>query len=153
MVTGRTARRAAGVLLVLVLLVAAGTVLALRAARPPRPSLPYPRGQSLGHVRGNCSGGNEVVGCDSRDGPRSFLDVRAGGDVRAASEALFAALAARGWKEDADGRVATDFSEGGQPEDIQPVYCRPARGCVGLFRFEAAGYVLAWWQAPPGDGA
>jgi hypothetical protein len=133
-------------------LAGAGTFLGLRAAAPPRPSLPYPSGQSLHHVRSNCSTGNELIGCDSLTGPRSFLEVTATGDVRAASDGLFAALTANGWKEVADGLVAADYSAGGQSEDIQPVFCKAGKGCVGLFRYETSGFVLAWWEAPPGDG-
>ena len=130
----------------------AGTFLGLRAAVPPRPSLPYPSGQVLQHVRGNCSSGNEVIGCDSGKGPRSFLEVRARGDVRTASDALFAAMTAAGWKDDEAGLVGTDYSEGTQSEDIQPVFCKDGKGCVGLFRYELTGYVLAWWDGPPGTG-
>ena len=148
-----TAGKAAAVVAVLLVLGAAGAFLAVRAARPPRPALPYPSGQSLEHVRSNCSSGNELVGCDSQNGPRSFLAVHTTGDVREASDQLFAGLKAAGWKEDQDGLVASDYSAGGQPEDIQPVFCRTGQGCVGLFRYEQAGYVLAWWQPPPGDGA
>ncbi|MCU1624367.1 MAG: hypothetical protein JWL79_3212 [Frankiales bacterium] len=140
-----------GVVAVLVL-AGVGTFLGLRAATPPRPSLPYPSGQSLHHVRSNCSTGNELIGCDSRTGPRSFLEVTATGDVRAASDSLFAALTANGWKEVADGLVAADYSAGGQSEDIQPVFCKAHRGCVGLFRYETSGFVLAWWETPAGGG-
>jgi hypothetical protein len=101
----------------------------------------------LEHVRSNCRSGNELFGCDSGGGPRSFLEVRAKGDVRDASDALFAALRAAGWRLDNKGLVATDFSEGAQAEDIQPVFCKPGKGCLGLFRYETSGYVLAWWQA------
>ena len=139
-----------GVVAVLVL-AGVGTFLGLRAAEPPRPSLPYPSGQSLGHVRSNCSSGNELLGCDSQTGPRSFLEVKARGDVRDASDTLFAALKAVGWKENDDGLVASDYSAGGQAEDIQPVFCKAGKGCVGLFRYELAGFVLAWWEAPPGN--
>jgi hypothetical protein len=139
-----------GVAAVLVL-AGVGTFLGLRAAQPPRPSLPYPSGQSLGHVRSNCSSGNELLGCDSQTGPRSFLEVKARGDVRDASDTLFGALKAVGWKEDDAGLVASDYSAGGQAEDIQPVFCKAGKGCVGLFRYELAGFVLAWWEAPPGN--
>lgn len=132
---------------------AAGTFLGFRAARPPRPSLPYPSGQSLEHVRSNCHTGNELFGCDSGRGPRSFLTVRAKGDVRDASDALFAAMRANGWQLDNAGLVATDFSEGAQNEDIQPVLCRSVDGCVGLFRYGVGDYVLAWWQQPARPGA
>jgi hypothetical protein len=113
-------------------------------------------------VRSNCSSGNELIGCDSMTGPRSFVEVsvavKAPGDVRDvrdASDALFAALTHDGWKADESGLVATDFSAGqdAEPEDIQPVFCKTGEGCVGLFRYESSAYVLAWWEAPPGDGA
>ncbi|MDX6267819.1 MAG: hypothetical protein QOD70_2559 [Frankiales bacterium] len=145
-------RKIIGGVAVVLVLAGVGTFLGLRAAQPPRPSLPYPAGQSLGHVRSNCSSGNELVGCDSQTGPRSFVEVTARGDVRDASDTLFATLKANGWKEDDNGLVASDYSAGGQAEDIQPVFCRTGKGCVGLFRYEAAGFVLAWWQAAPGDG-
>lgn len=142
-------RRVLGSLAAVVVIAGAGTFLGFRAAVPPRPSLPYPAGQSLAHVRSNCNSGNELVGCDSLSGPRSFLEVRAEGDVREASDALFTALRDVGWKDVEAGLVAADFSAGGQSEDIQPVFCRTGKGCVGLFRYEVHGYVLAWWQVPP----
>lgn len=138
---------------VLLGIAAIGTFLGLRAARPPRPSLSYPQGQSLEHVRSNCRTGNELFGCDSGGGPRSFLEVRATGDVRDASDALFAALRAAGWRLDNKGLVATDFSEGAQAEDIQPVLCRSSDGCVGLFRYGRNSYTLAWWESPARPGA
>ena len=131
----------------------AGTFLGFRAAEPPRPSLPLPAGQTLHHVRSNCSSGNELIGCDSGSGPRSFLQVSTTGDVRDASDALFSAMKADGWKVDEGGLVATDYREGTQSEDIQPVFCKTGKGCVGLFRYESSAFVLAWWEAPPGDGA
>jgi hypothetical protein len=142
-------RKLLGGLAAVVLLAGAGTFLGLKAAEPPRPSLPYPDGQSLKHVRSNCSSGNELIGCDSMTGPRSFLEVTAGGDVRDASDLLFATMTKNGWKVHQDGLVATDFSasKNPQPEDIQPVFCKPGKGCLGLFRYETSGYVLAWWQA------
>ena len=148
-------RKVLGSLAAVVVLGGAGTFLGLKAAEPPRPSLPYPPGQSLEHVRSNCSSGNELIGCDSMTGPRSFLEVAAKGDVRDASDALFSALTHDGWKADQNGLVATDFSAGkdAQPEDIQPVFCKKGKGCVGMFRYETSGFVLAWWEAPPGDGA
>jgi hypothetical protein len=124
------------------------TFLGFRSAIPPKPSLPYPKGQSLQSVRGNCESGNEVYGCDSLTGPRSFLMVHSTGDVRAASEDLFASLASHGWAVNDKGLVARDFSEGGASEDIQPVYCKDGDGCVGLFRNEDSGYTLAWWSGP-----
>ncbi|MCW2670402.1 MAG: hypothetical protein JWO27_2299 [Frankiales bacterium] len=144
-------RKIIGSVAAVLVLAGVGTFLGLRAAEPPRPSLPYPSGQSLGHVRSNCSSGNELLGCDSQTGPRSFLEVKARGDVRDASDTLFAALKAVGWKENDDGLVASDYSAGGQAEDIQPVFCKAGKGCVGLFRYELAGFVLAWWEAPPGN--
>ncbi|MCU1602892.1 MAG: hypothetical protein JWO22_3601 [Frankiales bacterium] len=129
----------------------AGAFLGIRAAIPPHPSLPYPAGQSLEHVRSNCNTGNELIGCDSLTGPRSFLQVKAGGDVRSAGDALFASMKSDGWREK-PGLVAADFSAGGASEDIEPVLCKTARGCVGIFRYETDSYVLAWWEAPPGDG-
>lgn len=145
-------RNLVGGLAAIVVLGAAGTFLGLRAAVPPRPDLPLPAGQSLAHVRSNCNSGNELVGCDSLNGPRTFLTVRTHGDVRDASDALFLAMKNDGWKQDDAGLVASDFSGGGEAEDIQPVFCKTAKGCVGLFRYDLDGYVLAWWQAPPGDG-
>ena len=142
-------RKVLGGLAAVVVIAGAGTFLGFRAAVPPRPSLPYPSGQSLAHVRSNCNSGNELVGCDSLRGPRSFLEVRASGDVREASDALFTAMQDAGWKDDEAGLVAADFSAGGQSEDIQPVFCRTGKGCVGLFRYEVDGFVLAWWQVPP----
>lgn len=144
-------RKVLGGLAAVVVLGAVGTFLGFRAAEPPRPSLPYPSGQSVTHVRSNCSSGNELVGCDSLTGPRSFLEIHATGDVRDASDALFVAMRHEGWKEDDDGLVASDYSAEGQAEDIQPVFCKAGKGCVGLFRYETTGYVLAWWQAPPGE--
>lgn len=117
----------------------------LYAARTPRPSLPYPSGQSLASVRGNCEHGNEVLGCSGR-GPRSFLTVEAGGPVRAASVALFARLLAEGWTQDDKGQSAFDHSAGSASEDIQPVYCKGRQGCVGLFRLGELGYELAWFD-------
>ncbi|MFN2536647.1 MAG: hypothetical protein ABR549_00665 [Mycobacteriales bacterium] len=146
-------RRFLGGLVAVLVIGAAGAFLVVRAAQPPKPGLPYPSGQSLAHVRGNCSSGNELLGCNSGTGPRSFLEVRASGDVRDASDALFAAMTHDGWKENSAGLVASDFSSGGQAEDIEPVFCKPGRGCVGLFRYGVSGYVLAWWEAPPGDAA
>ncbi len=139
--------RTLGVLVIL----GAGTFLGIRAAIPPRPALPYPAGQSLEHVRSNCNTGNELIGCDSLTGPRSFLRVKARGDVRDAADALFAAMRLNGWTEKS-GLVAADFSAGGQSEDIEPVLCKTSKGCVGIFRYETGSYVLAWWEAPPGDG-
>ena len=112
-------------------------------AQPPRPDLPYPQGQSLASVRGNCVSGNELFRCRTEGGPRSFLTVKADGEQRAAVEALFASLREHGWSEDPDGETAKDYAEGGAPEDLQPLYCKT--GCVGLFRFVAGGYVLAWF--------
>ena len=146
-------RKVLGGLVAVVVIGAAGTLLGFAAARPPKPSLPYPAGQSLTHVRSNCNTGNELVGCDSLTGPRTFLQVTSSGNVRDASDALFAAMKRDGWREDDKGLVATDFSAEGQAEDIQPVFCKTRKGCVGLFRYETSGYVLAWWEAPPGDGA
>lgn len=146
-------RKVVGGLAALVVIAGAGTFLGWRAAMPPRPSLPYPSGQSLAHVRSNCNSGNELVGCDSLSGPRTFLEVRADGDIRSASDDLFTAMRRDGWKQDDAGLVASDFAAGGQTEDIQPVFCKPTKGCVGLFRYEQDGYVLAWWQASPGHGA
>jgi hypothetical protein len=142
-------RKVLGGLAAIVVIGAAGTFLGFRAAVPPRPALPYPSGQSLAHVRSNCNSGNELVGCDSLSGPRSFLEIRAVGDVREASDALFTAMHDAGWKDDEAGLVAADFSAGGQSEDIQPVFCKSGKGCVGLFRYEEAGFVLAWWEVPP----
>lgn len=136
--------------LAVLVIAGAGTYLGFRAAIPPRPTLPYPAGQSLEHVRSNCNTGNELIGCDSLTGPRSFLTVHATGDIRSASDDLFVAMQHDGWKEKS-GLVAADFSAGGQSEDIEPVYCKPTKGCVGIFRYETSGYVLAWWEAPPGD--
>ncbi len=118
------------------------------ALRPPRPSLSYPAGQSLESVRGNCRQGNELIACRSGDGPRSFLTVRASGDERRNAEALFTELVRRGWTKDVVGRTAHDYATGGAAEDLQPLYCTSAQGCVGLFRFVTNGYVLAWF-APP----
>lgn len=141
----------------MLVLLGVAAVFVLVAARPPRPSLAYPPGQSLQHVKGNCRTGNELAGCDSGSGPRSFLQVGAPGDLRAASDALFARLRAAGWRVDDKGLVATDFSgeysEGAQAEDIQPVLCRSGQGCLGLFRYEIGSYVLAWWQTPDHAGA
>ena len=146
-------RRLAGGAAAVLAIAGAGTFLGFRAAEPPRPSLPYPSGQSLDHVRSNCSSGNELIGCDSGSGPRSFLRIRATGDVRDASDALFSAMKADGWKVDENGLVATDYRAGTQAEDIQPVFCKPGKGCVGLFRYEPPTFVLAFWEAPPGEGA
>ena len=123
------------------------TLIGIRSASPPKPSLPYPSGQSLQSVRGNCETGNELYGCDSLTGPRSFLTVRSGADVRGASDSLFAALTSHGWRVNDEGLVAADYSEGGASEDIQPVYCKGGEGCVGLFRYDTSGYVLAWWTS------
>jgi hypothetical protein len=117
----------------------------LYGVRPPRPALPFPAGQALEGVRGNCRQGNELVGCTSGTGPRSFLTVRATGDERSNAETLFASLARNGWSKQAAGRTARDFAGGGAPEDLQPLYCKPGQGCVGLFRFVRDGYVLAWF--------
>lgn len=116
----------------------------LTLAKVPRPSLPYPAGHELVSVRGNCASGFELLGCDSRNGPRSFLTIRAGGDQRAEVERLFANLRRHGWVEEAVGMTAQDFDGGGAPEDIQPLYC--SDGCVGLFRFAPEGYTLAWFE-------
>lgn len=124
-----------------VVLVAAGLVL---LAQPPRPDLPYPSGQRLDSVRGNCASGHELLGCSSREGPRSFLTVTVEGDQRAAFAALTRALVSDGWSEDATGRTGRDFAEGGAAEDLQPVYCK--KGCVALFRFVSGGYELAWFR-------
>jgi hypothetical protein len=139
--------RARNVLVVALGLLVAGALVAgyLLLTKVPRPSLPYPEGQSLKAVRGNCWHGNELLGCDTNKGPRSFLTVRASGDQRAAAERLFAALLADGWSKDDTGSTAQDFAGGGAPEDIQPLYCKD--GCVGLFRFETDGYVLAWFDS------
>ena len=115
------------------------------ALRPPRPSLPYPAGQSLESVRGNCRQGNELIACRSGDGPRSFLTVRAVGDERRNAEALFTELVRHGWTRDVAGRTAHDYSNGGAAEDLQPLYCTASQSCVGLFRFLPNGYVLAWF--------
>ena len=123
------------------------TFVGVSSAKPPKPDLPYPSGQSLDSVRGNCKTGNELFGCDSLTGPRSFLTVRSGTDVRAASDALFEGLTSDGWRVNDEGLVAADFSEGGAAEDIQPVYCKAGDGCVGLFRYDTAGFVLAWWSS------
>jgi hypothetical protein len=129
------------------LLVVAGLVAGwLFALRPPRPSLPYPQGQSLQSVRGNCRDGNELLGCDTGGGPRSFLTVRASGPPRRNVEQLFVELVSHGWQKQTAGGTAHDFSGGGAPEDLQPLYCKPLKGCVGLFRFVSTGYVLAWFQ-------
>ncbi len=119
-----------------------------QAVRPPRPDLPYPAGQRLESVRGNCREGNELAGCDPHGGPRSFLIVRAGGDRRADVQELFGSLVRAGWHEDVTGATGRDFSTGGAPEDLQPLYCRTGAGCVGLFRFVPYGYVLAWFDKP-----
>ena len=110
-----------------------------------------PGGQRLVSVRGNCDSGNELSGCDAGSGPRSFLLVSARGDVRAASDALFAGLVAKGWKKDAAGLVANDHAAGDAVEDIAPVYCQDGSGCVGRFRYdESAGrYELGWWAPGP----
>ena len=131
---------AVGVLVVLA--VVAGLVY---AARPPRPQLVYPAGQGLESVRGNCKQGNEIIGCQPEGGPRSFLTIRAGGEPRAAVQSMFTALLANGWVAKPAGKTARDFLEGGAPEDLQPLYCRAGRGCVGLFRFVPGGYILAWF--------
>lgn len=125
-----------------VLLVVGGL---LAAKRPPRPDLPLPAAQKLSDVRGNCRSGNELLSC-STQGPRSFLTVRAGGDPRSSSQALFTAMEQAGWTKDAKGRTARDYAHGGAPEDLQPVYCKDGDGCIGLFRYEPAGYVLAWFS-------
>lgn len=124
-----------------------GGVLGYRLlVKVPRPSLAYPSGQSLDAVRGNCDKGSELLGCDAGKGPRSFLTVKvASGSPRTAVEELFTALARDGWRKEEAGRTARDFAGGGEPEDLQPVYCR--NGCVGLFRFESDAYVLAWFAS------
>ena len=126
---------------VVVALVGVGFLL----VRPPRPDLPYPGGQELQSVRGNCVRGNELIGCATQGGPRSFLTVTVDGDRRAAVEALFDSLSDNGWAEDTEGETARDYSGGvGAPEDLQPLWCKD--GCVGLFRFVEEGYVLAWFD-------
>jgi hypothetical protein len=115
--------------------------------RPPRPALPFPPGQALQSVRGNCSQGNELLGCRYGDGPRSFVTVRAAGDERSNAETLFATLLRNGWSKETAGRTARDFAGGGAPEDLQPLYCKRGQGCVGLFRFVPGGYALAWFPA------
>ena len=140
-VSGMGARRWIAVAAVgVLLLVGLGFLL----ARPPRPDLPYPSGQALASVRGNCVSGSELLRCSTKGGPRSFLTVKASGDRRAAVEKLFDALLDKGWSEDADGSTGADYAEGGAPEDLQPLYCKD--GCVGLFRFVDDGYVLAWFD-------
>lgn len=131
---------------VVVLVIGVAGVGYQQVVRPPRPHLPYPAGQSLQSVRGNCRDGNELAGCDPKGGPRSFVTVRAGGDRRADVQALFGSLVRAGWHEDAAGATARDFAGGGAPEDLQPLYCRTGAGCVGLFRFVPQGYVLAWFD-------
>lgn len=115
------------------------------ARRPPRPDLPYPPGQRLESVRGNCRTGNEILGC-SGDGPRSFVTVRVAGNQPRNVKTLFAALTEHGWAQDSAGRSARDYGAGGAPEDLQPLYCRGNAGCVGLFRYLPDGYVLAWFS-------
>lgn len=117
--------------------------LGLLLAEPPRPDLPYPSGQALDSVRGNCASGNELLLCKTDGGPRSFLTVRAEGERRSAVESLFTALEEDGWAEDPDGRTGRDHAGGGAVEDLQPLYCKD--GCVALFRFVEDGYVLAWF--------
>jgi hypothetical protein len=136
-----------GYLLLLAALVTVGLAVAalVYAARPPRPALPYPPGQSLASVRGNCERGNEVLGCGG-SGPRSFLTVTADGDIRAAAGALLAGLLDRGWAQDDKGKTAVDHAAGAAREDIQPVYCKGGQGCVGLFRLGQGSYVLAWFD-------
>ena len=128
-----------GALVVAALAVGGGFLL----AEPPRTDLPLPAGQHREHVRGNCSSGNELTGCTSGEGPRSFLTVRTDGDPRKAFDALVTSLTSSGWSEDDNGRTAKDWSEGGAAEDLQPVYCK--QGCVALFRNVSEGYVLAWF--------
>ena len=130
-------------------LAAVATVVALVGlgyllVQPPRPDLPYPDGQRLDAVRGNCVTGNELLGCSTQGGPRSFLTVTAQGDRRAAVEALFDSLSDSGWAEDTGGQTARDYGDVGAPEDLQPLWCKD--GCVGLFRFVDGGYVLAWFD-------
>lgn len=126
-----------------------GVLLVRHLEVPPYPDLPYPSGQALQDVRGNCRSGSELSDCDSGDGPRTFLRVTAA-DPRGGSDALLAALQRDGWSP-RKGLVARDFAEEGEPEDIEPVVCRKGDGCLGVFRYQTGAYVLAWWQ--DGQGA
>lgn len=110
----------------------------------PRPALPLPAGQSVVSVRGNCASGNELLFCGTEDNPRSFLTVRAGGDPRVAADTLFTALQDQRWRERLGGSTARDFAGGGAPETLEPLYCKD--GCVGLFRYQADGFELAWFD-------
>lgn len=133
-------------MLLAVLVVIGGVFWFRYLARVPRPELVYPSGQSLVGVRSNCRQGNEVLGCKPEGGPRSFLTVRAPGEPRATVQKMFDGLLAHGWTQKAAGDTAHDFLDGGAPEDLQPLYCRGGRGCVGLFRYVNQGYVLAWFS-------
>lgn len=57
---------------------------------------------------------------------------------------LFTALQDQGWRERLGGSTARDFAGGGAPETLEPLYCKD--GCVGLFRYQADGFELAWFD-------